>query len=318
MAGRKNARAALICLSFAASLACAQTAPAPDQKRLETRKLENEVRKLQEEITGLQNANATPGRVLTWIQAIGFGTVGALIAGLAGLGLHSLRKQQLQQDIDISRSEHNLKLFEALGSAEPRIRVGAVSELAQRARTAGAVERQTILRVLIGVTKHEDGEELQKHIADAIVEVVAACNANLETPAVKLSDFNFQGARLTNAWWKGVDARDTDFYRAQLARAGLAESNLQGAVFKNSDLSEATLRKANARGANFEGANMTRVKGDGICLEGANLKGAILVGADLRNADVKGADFSKANLRHAKVQGVDFNTANVTDAELPQ
>jgi hypothetical protein len=307
--------AALLGGIYAADTPAAPADPIRDQ--LEKKKLEQEVQKLQEEVQSLKNANDGLGRFLPWFQALGLGALVGAILTVAGANLsrlqnrklkqdekfatddHYLETQKLKQEMDIGRGQHNLKLFEALGSPEPRIRLGAVSALSQRAREAPE-DLQTILRVLIGVTKHEDNRDLQKHIADAIVDVLGACKPDL--PVSPLKQFNFQGARLTNAWWKEVDARGADFYRAQLPRAGLANGRLDDAVFKNADLTGATLRDAQARRASFEGANMTRVKAEGIDLEGA----------DLRNAIVTGADFSRAKFRGAKLRGVDLNSA-ITD-----
>jgi uncharacterized protein YjbI with pentapeptide repeats len=315
----------------------------PSRSALEKQKLEEEVRKLQEEVTALR-MNSGMGHYLPLLQAVGLGSLlGGLLVWFAGRSLSNVQKKKLEQDlqfgsddhqlqsrklmeeISINRSQHDLKLFEALGAADPRIRIGAASELGQRIRqlneqlaseklgeaerNAARREKETVIRVLIAVTKHEKREELQKHIADLIVEVLDARSGNLQ--ASPLAQFDFQGARLTNAWWKGVDARGVDFYKARIVQAGLAESRLANAIFKNADLTGATLRNANAETANFEAANLSSAK-----LQGARFVGANLEAADLRNAIVGNADFSNAKLRKAKLQGTDFRSANLNGADV--
>jgi uncharacterized protein YjbI with pentapeptide repeats len=315
----------------------------PSRGELEKRKLQEEVDKLHEEVAALKANSAGMGPYLPLFQAVGLGSLfGGALVWFAGRSLSKVQQDKLEQDLNfgredhelqskklieeigISRSEHDLKLFEALGADDPRIRIGAASELGQRVRelneqlatkltvperNAAQREWETIIRVLIAVTKHEGSEELQKHIADLIVEVLGACAQGLSSSPLK--QFDFQGARLTNAWWKGVDARGADFYKACLVLAGLADSKLAGATFKSADLTEATLRNADAENANFEGAKLFSAK-----LQGAKFSGANLEKADLRNADVTGADFSKARLRKAKLQGTDLRSANLAGADL--
>jgi hypothetical protein len=123
-----------------------------------------------------------------------------------------LQAQKLRQELGISRSEHSLKLFEALGSGDARVRIGAASELGQRVRelndqvetapvsaegSSVEREREAIIRVLIAVTKYEDREEVQKHIADPIVDLLGARATGLSKSP--LADFDFQGTKLSNA-----------------------------------------------------------------------------------------------------------------------
>jgi Pentapeptide repeats (8 copies) len=98
-----------------------------------------------------------------------------------------------------------------------------------------------------------------------------------------------EGARLENAWWKRVDARGVDFYKASLVRAGLRQAFLSGAVLKKADLSNATLVDAQLDGADLTDADLR-----GANLRGANLAGAILKGAKLDRAILEGVDLTKA------------------------
>ena len=311
--------------------------PSEPQLDLERQKLEQEVAKLRLEVQALQDSSGSLAHVIQWLQAVGLGSLlGGLLVLYAGRSLSHVQKEKIKQDLDFGTEDHllqkrkleqelQMKLFEALGSPEPRIRIGAVSELGQRIRelndqlqapglaevisTRVRRERETIIRVLIAATKHESSEDLQKYIADLIVDVLGARAPNLDKSP--LQDYDFQGAGLTNAWWKAVDARQTDFYKAQLSRAGLANSRLAGAIFKNANLSGATLRDASAVGANFEKADLSGAK-----VDRADFTGARFDGADLRNAIVTGANFTRASLRGAKLQGVDFTSAELTGANL--
>lgn len=282
-------------------------------------KADLEKQKLRVEIAKLQGDYSGTGQLLAWLQGLGIGSViGGVLVWLAGRSLGAVQQEKLLQEMEISSSQHNLKLFEALGSADPRIRLGAASELGQRYRhltdrlvapnltdaARGVIERerQAIVRVLIAVTKHEGLEDLQKHIADLIVDLLdARKSGHTQSP---LCTFDFQGAKFGNAWWKGIDARGVDFYKAQLPRAGLAESKLSKAIFKGANLADATLRGAIADEANFEGATLTGLKA----------KNAKFVRANLKNSVVDRADFSNADFTGADVTGVDFSTATKTGA----
>jgi hypothetical protein len=308
----------------------------PDKAKLEKQKLEQEVAKLRAEVIALSNTAVGYGRMLPWLQGASIGSlIGGVLVFFAGRSLssvqraklqqeiefagedHRIQRRKLEQEVNIARSQHSLKLFEALGSAEARIRIGAASELGQRVRelndqpasvelsaaekVAGERERQTIIRVLIAVSKHEEREELQKHMADLIVNLLGACDSTL--PKSPLEDYDFQGARLANAWWKGVDARKADFYGASLARAGLGESRLSQAIFKNADLRGATLRRAMADEANFEKADLSNIKAAGANFTKANLAYANLSGAHLEKADFTGAKLDGANFKGAHLEG---------------
>lgn len=267
---------------------------ADSRNKLEAEKLGVEILKLRTEIVNLRNSGSFfPGILLGIVQALGLGTlVAGGLALLAGKKLqdaqfrklnqdrdltqrdHELQSDKLRQELENSRREHDLGTFKALGEGDPRIRIGAVSVLAQRVHELNEkqphteVEKQqrtTIIRVLIAVTKHEDTEEIQKYIADHLVEVLGArVDAGSPPQGTKspMAAFDFQGARLTNAWWQNVDLRGVDLYKAKLPRAGLAGSFLQEAVLKNADLSSASLSNSSAGAAhtqkvNLEGAILT-------------------------------------------------------------
>jgi serine/threonine-protein kinase len=73
----------------------------------------------------------------------------------------------------------------------------------------------------------------------------------------KLLKVNFQGANLNNADFGGADLRHTSFRNAQLVRAYLSCSNLEGADLRGADLSFTDFKGANLKGVNLCGAKLT-------------------------------------------------------------
>ena len=268
---------------------------------------------------------------------------------------------KLEQDKKLAREAHLLNVFGALGNTEARVRIGAVAILVQRitklneergaavkAEEGGVVrgaesaretetdgeaawlrsneagefdELETIVSVLISVTKHEQTEEIQKYIADGIANGLGAIldpekkhQGSVPPPTAgesPLKKFDFQGAQFRNAWWYSLDAREVDFYGANLARAGLREAYLSQAVLKNTDLSGATLRQAHLDGGQLQKAKL--VKAD---LRGADLTGADLSGADLTDARLDGADLTGAILNGATIKGTKFGQAKLVGVDL--
>lgn len=170
-------------------------------------------------------------------------------------------------------------------------------------------EQATIVGLLIQASKHEDDESAQKYIGDGIASALGAMPSADEKADEKknmtsegkaepspLNTFDFQGARFTNVWWKGINANGVDFYGAMLPRAGLRAAILNRAILKNANLTGATLARA------------TLVK--------ANLSGADLTGADLRGAKLQGTDFTNAILKGARFDATDLSEAILTDARV--
>jgi uncharacterized protein YjbI with pentapeptide repeats len=347
-----------------------------ERARLAQQKAEIELEKLRAEVAGLKITNEAMGwwtKFLTaWLAAVG-SIIAGLLIWVLGRSLnktqqkkldqdmeldakrHALESSKLQQDKDLSlekhklesdkldqdrklgREKHNLEVFNALGSTEPRSRIGAVAILIQRiAALYGKVplspdekeEMDMLVSVLISVTKHENKEEVQKYIADGLSDSLKAIVPDeIEKPtsdASPLKPYDFQGAKLENAWWRRIDARGVDFYKAHLVRAGLSQAFLSGTVLKNADLTKATLVKAQLDGANLQGAQLVDAKLTKANLKKANLKGANLDGADLTDADLDEADLSGATLNgtilkgarrgSAKFDGVDLSKA-ISDPE---
>lgn len=330
----------------------ARAAPV-DTAALRVQKLQEEIRKLRSEAQGLEDANEALGRrtrfFTAWLAAAGGATVTLLLALVGflvnstqnrlGKERHALESRKIEQERLLGREKHILEVFQALGSEEARIRIGAVAVLVQRLRRIRELpssgsgsdpaeesaqeqlgELPTIVSVLISVTKHEQKEEIQKYIADGLASALGAVVPEGESPRTDespLARYDFQGAKLQNAWWRRVDARGVDFYGASLVRAGLRDSFLQGAILKGADLTGATLSGARLDGAQLQNTKLQQAKLVGSVLVGAKLTGADLRGADLRGADLRGADLTRVRVGGARLDGAVLRGAQPDPATLP-
>ena len=110
---------------------------------------------------------------------------------------------------------------------------------------------------------------------------------------LKLSGCQLNDLNLSNV----VFPNDTDFSRANLAKANLSEACLYEANFEKANLTGANLSEANLYNAKFKKANLSR----------ANLKEAWLYHANFEEANLTGADLSKACLYHANFEGARFD-----------
>jgi hypothetical protein len=314
--------------------------PATDAEKttLDLAKLKAELDKLKAEADGLRISNEALGawtKFLTaWLAAIG-SIIAGLLIWLLGRSLNKTQKEKLEQEMEIEagrfkqgHEKHNLEVFQALGNEEPRVRVGAVAVLVQRiaalqakqtSTPAEKEERDMLVSVLVSGTKYEDEVEVQKYIADGLADSLQAIVPSGQKPTSAVSplkSYDFQGAKLGNAWWKRIDARGVDFYKAHLARAGLREAFLSDAVLKDADLTDATLVKAQLDGANLQGAQLTEARLKGANLKGANLKEANLDRADLSDAELDAADLSNATFNGTILKGAHLGAAKFDGADL--
>jgi len=311
----------------------------------EAEKLKAEMLKLNEETKKLKSFNQN---IREWATAIG-SIIGGIIILFVGFLLkrtfyrtqkdkmeqdkrlaqekHVLEQSKMRQDREFAREQHLLDVFRELGSTEPRIRIGAASVLIQRLKKLHDEnnptdhdityehERHTIASVLLAETKQEEEKEIQKYIADGLVKSLGAIVPDekkgpdtMESP-LKMYDLDFQNAKLCNAWWKRIDAREVDFFGAGLVEASLREGFLQKAVFYNADLSKAILVKANLESANLQKATLKKTN-----FSGANLKKADLRNVDLSNSIIDGADFREAKFNNrTKLKKEQLNQAIFND-----
>lgn len=205
-------------------------------------------------------------------------------------------KQQQRRNLkfaEISNNEtHTIELFKALSDPRQTLHLAAAALLFEKAKKLGArktpsSERQVILQGLVSATLVDSRAGLEasathhlcKFIADTIIGVLnARTDTGLKSKS-PLVGFNWQHARLTNAYWADVDARGVDFFRANLDHVSLRRAQLQGTVFLKASLMHSVL----------SGANLT--------------------GADLREADLRGADFRPEQSRATVLDRAKFTSA---------
>lgn len=317
-------------LALVIVLAPAEARRAQGSSLSATEKQAVEIEKLREEVAHLRAVNAAVGPVTHWLSIwapLAAAGVAAWAAWKVNGTINRVNQSKLAQEKELARERHLLDVSKELGSSAVGVRSAAVATLVQRLKSLNRIvaldlsatgdepvrtelqtrrseleldrardrdELATIVAVLINATKHEDDENLHKFIADGLAEGLGARSANLavdDSSRSRLADHDFQGARLTNAWWRGIDARGADFYRADLTRAGMAHARLQRAVFKLAKLERAVLRAADLSHANLANANLRNSD-----LSGADFSNADLSGADLTDAKVDGAKFDRARL----------------------
>ncbi|MGE3302794.1 MAG: pentapeptide repeat-containing protein [Hyphomonadaceae bacterium] len=252
--------------------------------QLESARLCQEISKLQQEVLSLRTANGAPWSAILTPWSSVFTGLAALIGAVVGFTLQqSLARSQsrrLDQERVLQRDQHNLKLIENLGAESRVVQLASVSALLRRiedilddpaARTSARAELKTLSDVAIAAMRDPGIDEaVVKFLADEVVKVFNLVRGDDAAPArLALSAFNLQGARLATAYWAKVDARDVDFFRADLQGASLRGADLRGAVLYETKLNRATLIDAKLSGAN---------------LQGADLSGARLAGADFSQA----------------------------------
>jgi hypothetical protein len=106
---------------------------------------------------------------------------------------------------------------------------------------------------------------------------------------------------------KGVVLYIVDFYNSSFRSSNLQGVQASLACFIESDFRKADMRNAYMANANLRGAHL-----EGAVLQGANLERANLEGANLEQANLKGANLEQANLKGANLEG-----ANLEQAKLP-
>jgi uncharacterized protein YjbI with pentapeptide repeats len=166
---------------------------------------------------------------------------------------------------------------------------------------AELMEQPTIGRVLLSTLRKRDVYSeshlsLMKFIADSIVEYLGAIvpeptEGDTDEPLTEkspLKNYDFQKTRLSNVWWRRVDAREVDFFDSEIKYAGFAQAFLKGAVFYESDLTGSVFK-----GADLDGANLCYTILDKTVLNDANLRNADLSGArNIENAQLINAKYN--------------------------
>lgn len=122
------------------------------------------------------------------------------------------------------------------------------------------------------------GAELQR------AELHGATLTGASLSGAKMHNVLCPGANFDGAYLNGVDARASDFTKANLREALLAHADLKTANLSGANLHEAQCFKTDFAYAHFDGADLTRVKMAQSNLAAATFKGAVLHGAQLGRA----------------------------------
>lgn len=327
------AAALLFGLATTSTLEAAE--PAAECQRLQDKKTGLEIAKLGEEVRELQATSLAIGRSTklwtTWLAAGGSAATTLLVA-VVGFFLNRTQNRRVRQEHEFAREKHFLEVFKSLGDTSEGIRLGGVGILLERidrlyaegaglpgrnkpgtrwgGDTMGAQNVSTLVSILVNITKTEPSEIVQKYVADGLVRALGARIEDGTKPKTKtspLAEYDFQGAKLSNAWWAHVDAREVDLYGATLVRAGMKGAFLGGAVLKYAKLHKAVLRQADLRGAILVAADLRE----------ADLRGATLDGADLTQADLSQATLTEGALANAKTDGAKLVGVIFTPKPIP-
>lgn len=286
------------------------------EDRLDQRKLNAEIAKLESEIDVLRAVDNNTRYYTTWLTAVGSitgATIGSLITLLIwffGRKNAQLNQDRLVQERNNARELHNLRLFQDLGHESDRARLAAAAVLLDRLKRLHVKrhspqaedESQLIANVLVAVLKESEGNaltpptgateaendlKLRKYIADSLVDTLDASFDPEKGPAScvsPLSEFDFQNCCLVNVFWKNIDARKVDFFGSNLSKASFQGAALQEAVFYDANLTDTVLRDANLTGANLMNATLRNADLRNAVLDGALLDGAMLEGARLEGS----------------------------------
>lgn len=149
-----------------------------------------------------------------------------------------------------------------------------------------------------------------------------------------LEDAIFTGADISDAKLMEADMYAAQLGRVSAIGTQLSYANLTNTNWQGADLSEAYLDHANLTNANFSAARLAGAVLRSANMKNANLRNADISRADLRGANLDGADFQGTTLfpgkqdpgdrfvetsdlgsQAAVVQGVDFSNAKNLDAQ---
>ncbi len=123
----------------------------------------------------------------------------------------------------------------------------------------------------------------------------------------RLENADFTSARLCDASVEGAQAASTDFSKADLTKLRASEG---------ADFSECIFSEALGPESIWEGANLTKADLSYSRMEGANFTSACLVQANLSAADMKAARFTKADLKNAQLVQMNLFEGSLKKADL--
>jgi uncharacterized protein YjbI with pentapeptide repeats len=116
---------------------------------------------------------------------------------------------------------------------------------------------------------------------------------------IELPETNFNCVDLSMIHLEGAN-----LYRAFLRESNLEGTDLSGANMQKAILTSANLQKANLSGANLQDARLFMADLRGAVLSGTNLENTTLILANMSRANLNGANLTRAMLERANLKGV--------------
>lgn len=140
---------------------------------------------------------------------------------------------------------------------------------------------------------------------------VAPCELNWDLAACRILDGVFCRARLTDARWIGVHAREMVVLNCDMDGVQMTACDLTDSVWYDTDARFALFSETD-----FRSALLRKVRLTGADLRGVDFRGAVLEDVELRSAKLNGADFSGALLQRVVLRGAELTGARFTGAIL--
>lgn len=162
-------------------------------------------------------------------------------------------------------------------------------------------------------------EETSSHVSGSNPRVVFPDGADLSRAALQGS--LLQGAVLRDANLTEARARGVLLFQAKLPGLSAPLADLRGANLSLADLSAANLGATRMHGAALGKADLRGTEIEGVRLDGAFLDEALLCCASLKNvtlagASLAGADLTNATLSESLLEGATFDRAHLMGASI--
>jgi uncharacterized protein YjbI with pentapeptide repeats len=222
------------------------------------------------------------------------------------------------------------KAVEQLGSDSLTVRLGGLYAL-ERIGKDSPDDQAAVVEIVSAFIRHQAAWEKGNRPANLDesqlrkLSIVTPSGGEALVPSVRgmqsLARIDVQSAVTVLGRCGWTAARHTDLSNTDLRGANLYGAALQEAVFVKTHFEWADLRRAQLGGTRLEGAFLTEARLEGAQLAGANLDFAYLTraalsGADLSSARLSGTDLSRAVLADAKLAGAELAGAKLAGASL--
>jgi uncharacterized protein YjbI with pentapeptide repeats len=292
-----------------------------DRQALETEKLREEVRALQQQNT---TGGSPWGRILTLVPVLTVAVGGIGLLATVWRQLDERREQRRQEALDTARDdlrrfdENFAKTVEHLGSGNPALQASAVVSLTFLLTPEYKSYHDRVLLLAIATAKA--GIEYSEAIGRLFVSAIEkAVRVRLAAGVGRVPDeaLNLSRVRLDGVDFSGLDLTGADLAFASLHHANLTGSTLfrvrgfkvelSDARLSRANLGEARLNSAIAPNAQFHNAACISIRLEKAVLTGAQFYQARLQEGHLEGADLTGAAFEQADLNNAYFTGATFD-----------